>query len=258
MKRLIAVAVALVLLLAMAVPVLAAKTNVVSPEFDDHGIVGAVAELSTEETVLGIHSVKMSIPDGGIGDQYNLGIDTNVRLATGMSRRQGLALYDNISFKAKLGTEFHGWLYNGLILYNRTNELWVSLMPDGTTLGDPDDEGWRMMTPGTPGTLLDGEVAWSGYSFDSAPWPPEELGIWPPPGQPGWNDPWPVEQNGVRYYPWSGPVMSLSNWDEYIEANNLDVKVRKVQIKFGFNPYGWGTVYVDGLSFADRTLDFEP
>lgn len=139
---------AIVLLVLVAVPVLASQ--VVTPEFNDHEIPGAVLDFTTDETILGDHSVEMTIPKGVIGDQYNLGLDVDVRHSTGRSRRLGLALYDDISFKAKLGDEFHGWLYNGLILYDKTNDLWVSLMPDGTTIGDPDVDGWRTVTPGRP------------------------------------------------------------------------------------------------------------
>lgn len=251
MKKLvrIAVAVALLVTIVLSVPVLAAATKVVAPEFDDHDLsdYGAILEFSDEETILGDHSVKMFIPYEGCPHWYNLGLDVNVTMP-GVVRGLGLSRYKNISFKANVVELTGGWLYNGLILYDRTNHLWVSLMPDGTTIGNPDVNGWSTVTPGSPGTLTpEGEVRWSGYTFDGEPWPRLADGY-----------AWPDPSDEVIYYPWSGPVMPLSNWDEYIDANDINVKVEKVQIKFGFSPDGGGTLYVDGLATHGFVLDFEP
>jgi hypothetical protein len=242
----------LFLLVLATVPVQATIINVVTPEFEDHDIPGAVVDFSTARTILGEHSVLMSIPEGVI-EGWGLGLNAETRLATGMSRSRGLAMYKDISFKANFLDNPLGEppanvpypvqpavsapLYVTLILYDRTNEVWVSMIP--TTLdawggarmsfSEPDENGWRTATPVGGSTAL-----WTAWTFGGTPWPV------------GWPD----------------NVMTLLNFDAYIMANGLDVVVRKVNIQFGYmHPvYGttWGTVYVDGLSFADRTLDFEP
>jgi len=219
-SKLLATVGLLMITVLLATSQVSAITNVVTPEFEDHDISGAVVELSTEQTVIGVHSVKMSIPQGEIGEVYNLGLNAEVRLATGMSRSRGLVLYDGVSFKAKPGAEgVNGPLYVSLILYDRTDRVWVSILNYAPEWSGPDGDGWCTVTvpAGSP---------WDGWTF---------LG----------------DHYGPGY-------VSLTVWDEWIKSEGIDVDVRKVNIQFGYGWYAWGTVYVDVLSFAGRTLDFEP
>ncbi len=215
----------LLAMLVAAVPAVAQSTNVVTPEFEDHDITGAVVDFSTEQTTLGANSVKMYIPEGGIPDVYNLGLNAEVRLATGMSRSRGLVMYDGVSFKAKPGDGIGGHaLYVSLILYDATNRVWVSMLNYGPSWSEPDGAGWCTVN-------VPVGAEWDAWTFGGDAWP---VGI-----DPGY--------------------ISLAGWDAFIASEGIDARVRKVNIQFGYdaNPSA-GTVYVDGLSFADRTLDFEP
>ena len=204
--------------------------------------------------------MKMDIPEGAIpDDRYGLGLNAETRLATGMSRSRGLALYEDISFKVYFESPAfdpdpteHAPLYVTLILYDRTNDVWVSMIPTTEdawgsarmSFSVPDENGWRTATP-----VGGSDALWTAWTFGGTPWPV------------GWPD----------------NVMTLSNFDVYIVNNGLDVVVRKVNIQFGYRPPGvhqdwdddgtpeWhssgiahGTVYVDKLKFSDRILNFEP
>jgi len=219
-SKLMAAVSLLMITVLLATSQVSAITNVVTPEFEDHDMSGAVVEFTTEETVLGAHSVKMYIPQGVIGEVYNLGLNAEVRLATGMSRSRGLVLYDGVSFKAKPGEGgVNGPLYVSIILYDRTNRVWVSILNYAPEPSGPDTDGWYTFT-----VLVD--EPWDGWMF-----------------------------NGTHYGP---GYVSLTIWDQWIKSEGFDVDVRKVNIQFGYGWYAWGTVYVDALSFAGRTLDFEP
>jgi len=219
-SKLMAAVSLLMITVLLATSQVSAITNVVTPEFEDHDMSGAVVEFTTEETVLGAHSVKMYIPQGVIGEVYNLGLNAEVRLATGMSRSRGLVLYDGVSFKAKPGADgVNGPLYVSLILYDRTNGFWVSILNYAPVWYGPDAEGWYTVT-------VPAGSSWDGWTF-----------------------------GGDHYGP---GYVSLTGWDQWIASNHFDVDVRKVNIQFGYGWYAWGTVYVDALSFAGRTLDFEP
>ena len=152
-------------------------------------------------------------------------------------------------------------IYVTLILYDKTNGVWVSMIPT-TELFDawggarmvfsaPDENGWRAATPVGSSVAL-----WTAWTFEGNPW------------------------LATEFFPWGAPIpqlMKLPEWDAYTAALGLDVKVRKVNIQFGYRPpvvhqdwdgdgipeahdlgVSYGTVYVDGLSFGGRTLDFEP
>jgi len=219
-SRLMAVVGLLMITILLATSQVSAITNVVAPEFEDHDITGAVVEFSTEQTALGTHSVKMHIPQGEIGEVYNLGLNAEVRLATGMSRSRGLILYDGVSFKAKPGEGgVNGPLYVSIILYDRTSRVWVSILNYAPVWSGPDPSGWYTLTVPVGGS-------WDGWTF-----------------------------GGAHYGP---GYVSLTAWDQWIASQGFDVDVRKVNIQFGYGWYAWGTVYVDVLSFAGRTLDFEP
>jgi hypothetical protein len=245
------------LVLTAVYPVQAAAMRVVTPTFEKHDELAWVyppfIDFSTEQTILGTHSVKMHIPEGAVPG-WGFGLNAEVMMA-GISTGLGLSRYAGISFKAN----FHGNplgappvgepypvqpavsapLYVTLILYDRTNDVWVSMIP--TTLdawggarmifSGPDENGWRTATPVGGSTAL-----WIAWTFGGTLWP------------------------GLSPYP--GEVMTLSDWGAYIAANNLNVKVQKVNIQFGYmHPdYGttWGTVYVDQLKTHGFILDFEP
>jgi len=272
-SKLLATVGLLMITVLLATSQVSAITNVVTPEFVDHqgeaaSFDPAYVEFSTEETILGAHSVKMSIPEGAIpADRWGLGLNVETRLATGMSRIRGLALYSDIFFKVYFEVpEFdpdpmnHAPLYVSLILYDKTNDVWVSMIPT-TTLYDAWggarmsfstlENGWWIATPVEGSNAL-----WTAWRFDGTPWCP------------------------VGTFPWGSPIpriLTLSEWDTYIANSGLNVMVRKVNIQFGYRPsivhqdwdgdgipeehyagVDWGTVYVDELSFAGRTLDFEP
>jgi len=231
----------------------AAAIKIVTPAFEDHDISGAVVDFSTAETVLGAHSVEMSIPEGVI-EGWGLGLNVEVTMP-GVSTGLGLSRYAGISFKANfldnpLGAPPVGVpypeqpaisapLYVSLILYDKTNNVWVSMIPTTADAWggarmiflEPDANGWRTATPVGGSTAL-----WIAWTFEGTVWP------------------------GLSPYP--GEVMTLSQWDTYIAANNLNVKVMKVNIQFGYmHPdYGttWGTVYVDQLETHGFILNFEP
>jgi len=233
MKKGILIGLVLLLALATTGSVVRAQDiyNIVRPKFEDHEgelecFDAASAEFSEAETVLGDQSVKMYIPQTCIPEGvFYLGVNAETRLATGMSRQRGLAFYDGISFKAKPGVEGrHGALNVSLILYDNTNDVWVSMLTYDTTCS-ADGDGWQTCVAPVG-------AGWDAWAFTGESWP-DALG-----------------------YPDAGYV-SLADWDEYIADNDLDAKVRKVNIQFGYDPNAWGTVYVDGLSFANRTLDFE-
>jgi len=229
-SKLLAAVGLLMITILLATPQVSAITNVVTPVFEEHegeepSFNPAYVEFSTEETILGVHSVKMHIPEGAIPspppERWNLGLNAEVRLATGMSRSRGLVLYDGVSFKAKPGADgVNGpYPYVSLILYDRTHGVWVSMVSYDAQR-TPDGDGWYTITV-QPGAY------WDGWMF-----------------------------NGTHY---GLGYVSLSQWDGWIKSGGIDVDVRKVNIQFGYYAYGvWGTVYVDGLCFAGRTLDFEP
>jgi len=248
-SKLMAVVGLLMIVVLATSQVQAAAIKTVTPAFEDHDISGAVVDFIAARTVLGAHSVNMSIPEGVI-EGWGLGLNVEVMMP-GVSTGLGLSRYAGISFKANfldnpLGAPPVGVpypeqpaisapLYVSLILYDKTNDVWVSMIPTTVdawggarmSFSAPDENGWRTATS----TDL-----WIAWTFGGTLWP------------------------GLLPYP--GEVMTLSDWDAYIEANNLNVKVMKVNVQFGYmHPdYGttWGTVYVDQLSFAGRILDFEP
>lgn len=222
----------------------AAATKVVAPGFEDHDVPDAILQFSTEQTMLGANSVKMSIP---AGDDWGQGL--NVEVTTpGVVGGLGLSRYRRIIFKAQYegndpGSPGTAPLYVSLILYDRTNDVWVSMIPTcdlyvcwggvSMSFSEPDSGGWRTAKPGTD--------LWTAWRFDGKPWEP------------------------AGTFPWDGDIpriSSLSDWDDYVEVNNLNVKVKKVNIQFGYRPVayggGAGTVYVDGLATHGFILDFEP
>jgi len=266
-SKLMAVVGFLMIAILLATSQVSAITNVVTPEFEDHDISGAVVGFSIVRTVLGEHSVIMSIPEGAIQD-WGLGLNAESRLATGMSRRLGLALYSDISFKVNFLDNPQGEppinepypvnpgavsapLYVTLILYDKTNDVWVSMIPTTgaydawggarMNFSDPDENGWRIATP-----VGGNNANWTAWTFGGALWYPDDVYPWHTPENPA-----PKPR-----------TVTLAQWDAFIASLGLKVEVRKVNIQFGYmHPlYGttWGTVYVDGLSFAGRTLDFEP
>lgn len=201
-----------------AVPAVSEIANVVTPEFATSGIPGAVAQFSTEETTLGAHSVKMHIPANVHPADYQCGLNAEVRLATGMSRSRGLVLYDGISFKAKPANPGR-FVYVSLILHDRTNGVWVSMLNYGASWV-PGDGGWYTVT-------VPVGASWDGWTF-----------------------------GGAHYGPGYVP---LADWDNWAAQHGLDLDVRRVNIQVGYDAStSSGTVYVDGLSFGGRTLDFEP
>ena len=253
----------------IAMPVSATATKTVTPLFEDHEgeeslFDPAFVEFSTAFTILGDNSVKMDIPDGAIPDDgWGLGLNVEVKMA-GVSTGLGLSRYDGISFKVYFESPAfdpdpteHAPLYVSLILYDKTNNVWVSMIPTSVpwpygggwgsasmVFSGPDSAGWRTATPDPSGL-------WIAWSFAGGGWP----------GLTNWYD----------------EVMTLSDWDAYIAANNLNVKVQKVNIQFGYRPPGvyqdwdgdgipeyhslgtsWGTVYVDQLKTHGFILDFEP
>jgi hypothetical protein len=206
-----------VLVLVGAMPV-SGINNVVTPGFAVNGIRGGVVQFSTEETILGTHSVEMYIPASGPPAGYGSGLNAEVRLATGMSRSRGLVLYDGISFKAKPANPGR-FLYVSLILYDRTNGVWVSMLNYGVAWV-PASDGWYIVT-------VPVGASWDGWTF-----------------------------GGSHYGPGYVP---LADWDNWVAQHGVDLDVRRVNIQFGYDAsLSSGTAYVDGLSFADRTLDFEP
>jgi len=265
-SKLTAVVSLLMIAVLLATSQVSAITNVVTPEFEDHDIPGVVVDFSTARTVIGEHSVLMSIPEDAI-QGWGLGLNAENRLATGMSRSRGLALYSDISFKVNfldnpLGVPPVGEpypvqpavsapLYVTLILYDKTNDVWVSMIPTTgpydawggarMSFSGPDGNGWRIATP-----VYGNNANWTAWTFGGALWYPE--GVYP----------WHTPENPAP----KPRTATLAQWDAFIAEHGLDVVVRKVNIQFGYmHPtYGttWGTVYVDGLSFAGRTLDFEP
>jgi len=236
-SKLMAVVSLLIITVLLATSQVSAITNVVTPEFVDHqgeatSFDPAYVEFSAEETILGAHSVKMYIPEGAIPspppEVWNLGLNAEVRLATGMSRSRGLVLYNDVSFKAKMVDVYGGQLpYVSLILYDRTHDVWVSMVSYEAVQSGPDGDGWYTIT-------VPSSANWWGWTFGGGYYGPVD----------GSGNPAPCP---------------LSGWDKWIATNHFDVDVRKVNIQFGYYAYGlWGTVYVDGLSFAGRILDFEP
>ena len=214
-----AMGIAVVLVMVGAVPAVSEITNVVTPEFETHGIPGAVAQFSTEETTLGTHSVKMHIPANAHPAEYQWGLNAEVRLATGMSRSRGLVLYDDISFKAKLANPGR-FVYVSIILHDRTNGVWVSMLNYSPVWTGPDAAGWCTVT-------VPAGAPWDAWTF-----------------------------GGAHYGPGYVP---LTDWDNWVTQQGVDLDVREVNIQFGYDAStSFGTVYVDGLSFGGRTLDFEP
>ncbi len=214
-----AMGIAVVLVMLGAVPAVSEITNIVTSEFETHGIPEAVAQFSTEETTLGAHSVKMRIPDNKHPAEYQWGLNAEVRLATGMSRSRGLVLYDGVSFKAKPANPAR-FVYVSIILHDRTNGVWVSMLNYGPAWVRAGDSGWYTVTVpvGAP---------WDGWTF-----------------------------GGAHYGPGYVP---LTDWDNWVAQQGVDLDVRQVNVQFGYDAStSFGTVYVDGLSFGGRTLDFEP
>ncbi len=212
------------LLLLGALPVLAAGTRVVTlPVFATHGMSGSVAEFSTEETILGSNSVKLSIPQGVIGEVYSLGLNAEVAMP-GEAMGLGMSIYDGVSFKAKPGPDgIHGPLCVSIILYDGTHDVWVSMLNYSPVWTEPDAAGWCTVT-------VPAGASWDAWTFGGDAWP---VG-----SDPGY--------------------VSLAQWDHYIHAQSINAEVKKLNIQFGYGWHAWGTVYVDGLAAHGFILDFEP
>jgi len=210
------------LLLLGALPMLAAGTRVVTvPVFATHGMGGAVAEFSTEETILGDNSVILSIPQGVIGEVYDLGLNAEVAMpGAGLD----LSTYDGVSFRAKPGPPgVHGPLYASIVLHDGTHDVRVSMLNYSPVWTGPDADGWYTVT-------VPAGAPWDAWTFGGDAWP---VG-----SDPGY--------------------ISLGQWDDYVQAQGIDARVMKLNIQFGYGWHAWGTVYVDGLAAHDFLLDFEP
>jgi len=217
-----------------ALPLLATGTGGVTvPVFATNGISGSVAGFSTEETVLGSNSVELSIPQGAIGEVYNLGLNAEVIFPGRDEDRQdqdrqdqdlGLSQYDGVSFKAKAGPAgVHGPLCVSIILYDDTDNVWVSMLNYSPVWTGPDARGWFTVT-------VPAGAPWDAWTFGGDAWPVGR--------DPGY--------------------ISLTQWDQYIRAQRIDADVRKLNIQLGYGWNAWGTVYVDGLAAHGFLLDFEP
>ena len=205
-----------------ALPVLAAGTSVVTrPVFATQGISGSVAGFSPEETILGRNSVKLSIPQGVIGEVYNLGLNAEVTMP-GHAPGLGISMYDGVSFRAKPGPPgVHGSLFVSIILYDDTHDVWVSMINYSPVWTAPDAGGWSTVS-------VPAGASWDAWTFGGDAWP---VG-----GDPGY--------------------VSLAQWDQYIHAQGIKAEVKKLNIQFGYGWHAWGTVYVDGLAAHGFLLDF--
>lgn len=212
------------LLVLSALPGLAAGTSVVTtPVFATHGMSGSVAGLSAEETILGRNSVKLSIPQGVIGEVYNLGLNAEVAMP-GEHVGQGMSMYDGVSFRAKPGPPgVHGPLFVSIILYDDTHDVWVSMLNYSPVWTEPDAAGWCTVT-------VPAGASWDAWTFGGEAWPVGR--------DPGY--------------------VSLAQWDQYTHTQGIKAEVKKLNIQFGYGWNAWGTVYVDGLAAHGFLLDFEP
>lgn len=223
-KVLASVGMGAALLVLGALPGLAAGTSVVTtPVLATQGMSGSVAGFSPEETILGSNSVKLSIPQGVIGEVYNLGLNAEVTMPD-HARGLGISIYDGVSFMAKAGPPgIHAPLFVSIVLYDDTHDVWVSMLNYSPVWTGPDAGGWSTVT-------VPAGAPWDAWTFGGD--------VWPVGGDPGY--------------------VSLEQWDQYIHAQGIKAEVRKLNIQFGYGWDAWGTAYVDGLAAHGFLLDFEP